>query len=160
MVYSIENRLVNELAKKWKQEEKHVVKELTIPVIHQIYYDNYLEGREFVRIDLAAYDKEKDMIIFVEAENGLFLQHPQIYLPYCNQLYVLCPKDHSSYREEQYKWSKERGIGIIERSRSGDFSISLEPVNRRIYPEVQAFVKSRLFKRVEKEMRRYVKNSR
>jgi len=138
MVYSIESRLVNELAKKWEKKEMQVVKELTIPIIHQIYYDNYLEGREYVRIDLAAYDKKKDIIIFVEAENGLFLQHPQIYLPFCNHLYVLCPKDNSSFREEQYIWSKEQGIGIIEKSDNEDFEISLEPENRKIYPGVKA----------------------
>jgi hypothetical protein len=159
MGYSIENRLVNELAKKWELEEKQVVKELTIPIIHQIYYDNYLEGRDYVRIDLAAYDKKNDIIIFVEAENGLFLQHPQIYLPFCNHLYVLCPKDNSSFRDEQFNWSKEQGIGIIEKSHNGDFDISLEPKNRKIYPGVQAFVKSRLFKRVEKEMKKNVKHS-
>ena len=159
MVYSIESRLVNELAKKWEKKEMQVVKELTIPIIHQIYYDNYLEGREYVRIDLAAYDKKKDIIIFVEAENGLFLQHPQIYLPFCNHLYVLCPKDNSSFREEQYIWSKEQGIGIIEKSDNEDFEISLEPENRKIYPGVKAFVKSRLIKRVQKEMKKIVKST-
>ena len=151
MAYSIENQLVDELAEKWKNEEKQVVKELTIPIVNQIYYDNYLEGREYIRIDLAAYDDQTDEIIFVEAENGLYLQHPQIYLPFCNQLYILCPEDNSSFRDEQIKWSKSEGIGIIERSQNEGLKVSLNPVSRSIFPSVNAFVKSRFFKRVEKE---------
>ena len=154
MAYTIENQLVDELADKWKKEEKQVVKELTIPIVNQIYYDNYLEGRDYIRIDLAAYDEETDEIIFVEAENGLYLQHPQIYLPFCNQLYVLCPEDNSSFRDDQFKWSRSEGIGIIERSKAGELVISLNPISRSIFPAVNAFVKSRFFKRVEKEKKK------
>ncbi len=154
MAYSIENQLVDELADKWKNEEKQVVKELTIPIVNQIYYDNYLEGREYIRIDLAAYDDQTDEIIFVEAENGLYLQHPQIYLPFCNKLYILCPEDKSSFRDEQIKWSKSEGIGIIERAKTGGLNVSLNPTSRNIFPAVNAFVKSRFFKRVEKERKK------
>ena len=159
MAYTIENRLVDELAFKWQNEDMQVVKELTIPIVDQIYYDNYLEGRDYIRIDLAAYDEKTDEIIFVEAENGLYMQHPQIYLPFCNQLYVLCPEDNSSFRDEQFKWSKSEGIGIIERTNSGDLITSLNPVSRNIFPAVNAYVKSRFFKRAEKENQRYVKTT-
>ena len=98
MVYITEDQLVDELAEKWMNEGKEIIKELTIPIVNQIYFDNFLENRDYVRIDLAAYDSKEDEIIFVEAENGLYLQHPQIYLPFCNRLYVLCPEDNSSYR--------------------------------------------------------------
>lgn len=151
MAYSTENQIVDLLANKWMEEKKLVVKELVVPIIDQVYYDNYLEGREQVRIDLAAYDTVNDQVIFVEAENGLYLQHPQIYLPFCNILYILCPEDLSSFREEQLSWSKERGIGIIEVNNSGTISYSLEADIRSIFPKVQAFVKSRLFKRIKKE---------
>jgi len=156
MASTVENDLVDRLAEKWLAENKYVVKELTIPIINQIYYDNYLEERDYVRIDLAAYDKETDEIIFVEAETGLYLQHPQIYLPFCNSLYILCPEDHSSFREEQIAWSETQGIGIIEKKTSGDLVISLTPKSRRIFPAVQAFVKSRLFRRIEKEKKKNV----
>ncbi|MCG3225997.1 MAG: hypothetical protein H7645_03700 [Candidatus Heimdallarchaeota archaeon] len=151
MAYITEGQIVDLLADKWKEDNKLVAKELVVPVIDQVYYDNFLEGREQVRIDLAAYDTVTDQVIFVEAENGLYLQHPQIYLPFCNILYILCPEDQSSFREEQFKWSKERGIGIIEVSKSGLLSYSLDPKIRQIFPKVQAFVKSRLFKRIKKE---------
>ncbi len=151
MAYITEGQIVDLLADKWKEDNKLVAKELVVPVIDQVYYDNFLEGREQVRIDLAAYDTVTDQVIFVEAENGLYLQHPQIYLPFCNILYILCPEDQSSFREEQFKWSKERGIGIIEVSKSGLLSYSLDPKIRQIFPKVQAFVKSRLFKRIKME---------
>ena len=151
MAYSTEKQIVDLLANKWMEEKKLVVKELVVPIIDQVYYDNYLEGREQVRIDLAAYDTVNDQVIFVEAENGLYLQHPQIYLPFCNILYILCPEDLSSFREEQLSWSKERGIGIIEVNNSGAISYSLEADIRSIFPKVQAFVKSRLFRRIKKE---------
>ena len=118
--------------------------------------DNYLEEREYVRIDLAAYDRVTDQIIFVEAETGLYLQHPQIYLPFCNSLYILCPEDQSSFRDDQMKWSDKKGIGVIEINQSGDIIYSLNPQSRRIFPAVQAFVKSRLFKRIEKERKKNV----
>ncbi|GAH69287.1 unnamed protein product, partial [marine sediment metagenome] len=51
-----ESVLVNQLAEIMSKENKIVVKELHVPIIHQIYYDDYLEGREYIRIDLAAYD--------------------------------------------------------------------------------------------------------
>ena len=57
----------------------------------------------------------------------------------------------SSFREEQLSWSKERGIGIIEVNNSGAISYSLEADIRSIFPKVQAFVKSRLFRRIKKE---------
>ncbi|NPD90251.1 MAG: hypothetical protein HGN29_16185 [Asgard group archaeon] len=151
MAYTTERQIVDLLADKWKGENKLVVKELVIPVIDQVYYDNYLEGREQVRIDLAAYDTVTNQVIFVEAENGLYLQHPQIYLPFCNVLYILCPEDQSSFREEQFKWSKEKGIGIIEVKKTGLISYSLEPLTRQIFPKVQAYIKSRLFRRIKKE---------
>jgi hypothetical protein len=151
IVLTIEQDLVETLAREWLAEGKLVTTELTIPVINQIYYDNYLEGRDYVRIDLAALDKETDEIIFVEAENGLYLQHPQIYLPFCHSLYILCPCDNSSFREEQVEWSKSQGIGIIEKNTEGELITTLESKSRRIYPAVEAFVKSRLLKKIEKE---------
>ena len=151
MVLTVEQDLVEKLAKKWTEEGKKVVVELKVPIINQIYYDNYLEGRDYVRIDLAALDQETDEIIFVEAENGLYLQHPQIYLPFCHSLYILCPEDNSSFREDQVSWSKSQGIGIIEKSVSGELIHSLKPKSRRINPAVEAFVKSRLLKKIEKE---------
>jgi len=151
MVLTIEQELVETLARKWLSEGKLVTAELTIPIINQIYYDNYLEGRDYVRIDLAALDKETGEIIFVEAENGLYLQHPQIYLPFCHSLYILCPKDDSSFREEQVNWSKSQGIGIIEKNEDGELMESLEAEFRKINPAVEAFVKSRLLKKIEKE---------
>ena len=157
MAYSTEKQIVDLLADKWMEEKKLVVKELVVPIIDQVYYDNYLEGREQVRIDLAAYDTVNDQVIFVEAENGLYLQHPQIYLPFCNILYILCPEDLSSFRKEQLSWSKERGIGIIEINNSGSISYSLEANIRPIFPKVQAFVKSRLFRRIKKESGKDVK---
>lgn len=159
MAYTKEDQLVDILADTWKNENKLVVKELVVPIIDDIFYDNYLEGREQVRIDLAAYDTITDQLIFVEAENGLYLQHPQIYLPFCNVLYILCPEDYSSFREEQVNWSKERGIGIIEVSKSGFLSYSLEPQIRQIFPKVLAFVKSRLFRRIKKESSKNAKTS-
>jgi hypothetical protein len=151
MAYSKEKRIVDILANKWAEEKMLVVKELVVPIIDQVYYDNYLEGREQIRIDLAAYDTVNDQVIFVEAENGLYLQHPQIYLPFCNVLYILCPEDNSSFRKEQISWSKERGIGIIEVNNLGSINYSLEPNIRQIFPKVQAFVKSRLFRKIKKE---------
>jgi len=47
--------------------------------------------------------------------------------------------------------SRERGIGIIEVKNSGLLNVSLDPETRQIFPNVQAFVKSRLFKRIKKE---------
>lgn len=152
---TIENDLVNRLADKWQSEGLLVAKELYIPIVNQIYYDNYLEGREYIRIDLAAYNKETDKIIFVEAENGLYLQHPQIYLPFCNLLYILCPIEMSSYREEQLEWSVEQGIGVIEQTEEG-LEETIPPNSRQIFPAVEAYVKARLFKRIEKEKKKNV----
>ncbi len=152
---TIESDLVNKLADRWQSEGLLVAKELHIPIINQIYYDNYLEGREYIRIDLAAYNKETNKIIFVEAENGLYLQHPQIYLPFCNLLYILCPNEMSSYRQEQLDWSLEQGIGVIEQT-GEDFTETISPNSRRIFPAVEAYVKARLFKRIEKEKKKNV----
>jgi hypothetical protein len=149
-----ESVLVRELAIKWTEVGLQVVKELVVPIIDNIYYDNYLEGRDSIRIDLAAYDSHNDKIIFVEAENGLYLPHPQIYLPFCNELYVLCPEDNSSFRDEQVEWSKKEGIGIIEMSEEKNISTSLGATSRKIYPAVEAYVKSRLFKKIEKERKK------
>ncbi len=153
---TIEDELVNNLATKWESEGLLVAKELHIPIVNQIYYDNYLEGRDYIRIDLAAYDKKTDNIIFVEAENGLYLQHPQIYLPFCHLLYILCPEETSSYRTDQIDWSEKQGIGVIEQSNQGELVVSIAPELRRIFPAVQAYVKSRLFKRIEKEKKKNV----
>jgi hypothetical protein len=148
---SIESQLVDSLAEKWESEGKLVAKELHIPIASDIYYDNYLEGREYIRIDLAAYDKKTDKIIFVEAENGLYLQHPQIYLPFCHKLYILCPEERSSYRGEQLEWSMKQGIGVIEQISLGALIETLAPKTRKIVPAVHDYVKSRFFKRLEKE---------
>ncbi len=151
MTLTTEQDLVDSLVTKWLSEKKFVVTELTIPIIHQINYDDYLEGRDYVRIDLAAFDQVTGEVIFVEAENGLYLQHPQIYLPFCHSLYILCPEDHSSFRDEQVGWSKSQGIGIIEKNKNGELIFSLDPNSRKINPAVEAFVKSRLLKKFEKE---------
>ena len=151
MLTITESVLVRELASKWTEVGLQVVKELVVPIIGNIYYDNYLEGRDSIRIDLAAYDPHNDKIIFVEAENGLYLPHPQIYLPFCNELYVLCPEDHSSFRDEQVEWSKNEGIGIIEMNKEGEIIKSLFAESRKIYPSVEAYVKARLFKKIKKE---------
>ncbi|MCK4896893.1 MAG: hypothetical protein KAS47_08790, partial [Candidatus Heimdallarchaeota archaeon] len=78
----------------------------------------------------------------------------QIYLPFCNELYVLCPEDNSSFRDEQVEWSKKEGIGIIEMSEEKNISTSLGATSRKIYPSVEAYVKSRLFKKIEKERKK------
>lgn len=148
-----ESVLVNQLAEIMSKENKIVVKELHVPIIHQIYYDDYLEGREYIRIDLAAYDPSTDEIIFVEAENGLWLHHPQIYLPFCNRLYVLCPFDDSSYREEQKEWSKSEGIGILERRTQERLDETLEAEFRNISPAIKAFVISHILKKNRRMMK-------
>ncbi|MBY9002034.1 MAG: hypothetical protein KGD64_14035 [Candidatus Heimdallarchaeota archaeon] len=154
MLTITESVLVRELALKWSKVGLQVVKELVVPIIDNIYYDNYLEGRDSIRIDLAAYDPHNDKIIFVEAENGLYLPHPQIYLPFCNELYVLCPEDLSSFRNEQMEWSRDEGIGIIEMTEDGEITTSLSASSRKIYPSVEAYVKARLFKKIEKERKK------
>jgi len=153
---TVETRLVDSLAEKWESEGKQVVKELYIPIVNDIYYDNYLEGRDYIRIDLAAYDKKKDKIIFVEAENGLYLQHPQIYLPFCNILYILCPEEISSYRGEQIEWSIDQGIGVIEQISFGALVETISPKTRKISPIIHEYVKERFNKRLEKEKKKNV----
>ncbi|MHA1200150.1 MAG: hypothetical protein ACTSQF_12545, partial [Candidatus Heimdallarchaeaceae archaeon] len=93
---------------------------------------------------------------FVEAENGLYLQHPQIYLPFCHKLYILCPEERSSFRGEQIDWSRDQGIGVIELIGFGDLVETIPPKSRKISPAVQTHVKSRLFKRLEKEKKKNV----
>jgi len=115
-----------------------------------------LEGRDYIRIDLAAYDKKKDKIIFVEAENGLYLQHPQIYLPFCNILYILCPEEISSYRGEQIEWSIDQGIGVIEQISFGALVETISPKTRKISPIIHEYVKERFNKRLEKEKKKNV----
>ena len=153
---SVESELVDILADKWESEGMIVAKELHIPIVNDIYYDNYLEGREYIRIDLAAYDQKKDKIIFVEAENGLYLQHPQIYLPFCHKLYILCPEERSSFRGEQIDWSRDQGIGVIEQVSFGVLVETIPPKSRKIFPAVHDYVKSRFIKRLEKEKKKNV----
>ena len=151
--FSDEKSLISLFTQKYGSKMPTLVSELVIPIIEQFYYNNYLAGRKYVRIDLAALDKKTDSIIFIEAENGLYVQHPQIFLPFCNYLYILSNYDESPYRGKQVEWCKKEGIGIIELNKNGEFVETLPTKEHQIYPNVKAYVKARIIKRLRRSGR-------
>ena len=145
-----EKQMIDKLSSLWAENYQLILTELHIPIIEDIYYDDFLEGRAYVRIDMAALDQKSDEIIFVEAENGLYTQHPLVYLPFCNRLYLLCPFDDSPYRDEQIEWCKKYGIGILEVLENGTIRETLAARSRPMFPSLNAYIKSRLIKKARK----------
>ncbi len=147
-----EEKVVEIISNTWKMENKIVTKELVIPVkgINNIY----LEGRKVVRIDLAAYNPVDDEIIFVEAENGLWLTHPMVYSALCDKLYVATPYDDTITREEQLKWANEEGIGVIEILYDGYIVESLKPRVRAISREIKNIVKTKLLEKAKRDRKK------
>ena len=92
------------------------VEELVIP--RQLHSKAFKMNskRSYRRIDLAVYDPEKKLVIFIEAENGLWMQHPVVYKELANFTYLASPleKKVREFNGEQREWAKKEGIGIIE----------------------------------------------
>lgn len=152
MSITSEKQMIQKLSSHWKEEYPIILTELFIPIIDGIHDHNYLEGRNYIRIDMAVFDQEKDEIIFVEAERGLFTQHPVIYLPFCNRLYLLCPYDDAPYREEQLNWCKKYGIGLLEIMPDGEIVETLRAVQRPMFPAINNYIKSRIIKKAQKSV--------
>ncbi|UJG43686.1 MAG: hypothetical protein K9W46_00540 [Candidatus Heimdallarchaeum endolithica] len=127
-----EQEVIKRITETWRFDNKVCVKELQIPLVGKNINYPFLENRKSIRIDLACYDIVADKIIFVEAENGLWLPHPQIYRPFCDMLYVATPYDDSYYREKQLEWAKNEGIGVIEILYDGYIIETLKPV---VFPD-------------------------
>jgi len=145
-----EEYIVNSINCAWTLEDKIVVKELVISLEGKNIKHKYLEGRKRIRIDLACYDPLTNKIIFVEAENGIWLQHPQIYLPFCDFLYVASPYDDSATREEQLDWAKKEGIGVIEVLYDGYIMETLPAIRHRIHPAIREDVLNRIITKSKK----------
>lgn len=112
----VEEELVNVLAKRYESEGCLTVKELVIPrnVHSKAYKKN--SKRSYRRIDLAVYDPKEKLVIFIEAENGLWLNHPIAYKELAHFTYLASPKEVEEriFNGEQIAWAKKEGIGIIE----------------------------------------------
>ncbi len=124
--------------------------ELYLDIPRTLHYD-YLESRQNIRIDLAVYNQLTGTIIFIEAENGLWLTHPQIYKPFCNRLYLACPADLSSYRQEQLNWATDQGIGVLEIDTDKHIHFTLEAKYNQVTADVREEVKKRCSSRLKQK---------
>lgn len=124
--------------------------ELYLDIPRTLHYD-YLERRQNIRIDLAVYNQLTGSIIFIEAENGLWLSHPQIYKPFCNRLYLACPADLSSYREEQLNWAIDQGIGVLEIDTDKHIHFTLEAKYNNVTVDIREEVRRRLSSRLKQK---------
>ncbi len=150
-----EQTMCEVLYSQWFQEGKMVTKELVIPVQDSFCFDSfYLDGRKRVRIDLAVYEEDKDLITFVEVENGLWMQHPTIYLQFCDYLYLAAPYCDFSYRSEQVEWGKNKGIGIIEFCENKRAITTQTATFNPMHPKMKELVRSLIVRKCIKEKKK------
>ena len=134
----MEDKLVKILAEKYEKKGCLTVEELVIP--RQLHSKAFKKNskRSYRRIDLAVYDPEKKLIIFIEAENGLWMQHPVAYKELANYTYLVSPVEEKKreYNGEQKTWAKKEGIGIIE------INLLTEEVKETVSPQFNELEKS------------------
>ncbi|MHA1170026.1 MAG: hypothetical protein ACTSRU_19530 [Candidatus Hodarchaeales archaeon] len=79
-----------------------------------------LAGQQVLRIDLAAISMLDGSIIFIEAETEAYLDHPMIYRPVADYVYLACPLEKLTVEQTQetvlkdlYQSAARHGIGIM-----------------------------------------------
>ena len=85
-------------------------------------------GQANVRIDLAAIHPVDASIHFYEVESQFHIQHPQLYRPFCDYCYVVCPSEQFDYlptetRDQQLQWARDAGVGVVTISKEGALHI-------------------------------------
>lgn len=84
-----------------------------------------------VRIDVAAVKDDK--ITFIEVENGLWITHPLIYRNFAHRVFLAYPAENENPTdEEQIKFAKSEGIGIIKVSAIGSITPLVKPLDYEI----------------------------
>ncbi|MFW9991194.1 MAG: hypothetical protein ACFFD4_03965 [Candidatus Odinarchaeota archaeon] len=79
-----------------------------------------IAGQELLRIDLAGVSMLDGGIIFIEAETEAFLDHPMIYKPVADYVFLACPlakleekNSDPRFLEDLYRSAAEHGVGIL-----------------------------------------------
>lgn len=99
-----------------------------------------------VRIDIAAYKKDK--ITFIEIENGLWLTHPKLYRKFSHLLFLAYPAEYKSPTDnEQILFAKRKGIGILSVTKNGSIKTILRPVEYNISVSLSSVIISLIKKR-------------
>jgi len=77
-------------------------------------------GQEVLRIDLAALSMIDGSIVFIEAEREAYIDHPAMYKPVADYVFLACPlskleRDDVSpvALEDLYNTAVEKGVGIL-----------------------------------------------
>lgn len=109
-----------------------------------------------VRIDLCLVDPNLDNLVFIEAENGLWVKHPTQYIGFANYIYLACPHIKESTSDEQLEFAKQAGVGVItvglSEERIGAVQIRELLHGNRF--EVSPYVKTVVLKMIEKRLLR------
>ncbi|MHA1912699.1 MAG: hypothetical protein ACTSYA_13510 [Candidatus Kariarchaeaceae archaeon] len=134
----MEDKLVKILVERYEKKGCLTVEELVIP--RQLHSKAFKRNskRSYRRIDLAVYDPERKLVIFIEAENGLWMQHPVAYKELANYTYLASPVEEKKreFNGEQKDWAKKEGIGIIE------IDLLTKQVNETVKPQFVDLEKS------------------
>lgn len=109
-----------------------------------------------VRIDLCLVDSNLENIVFIEAENGLWVKHPTQYIGFANFVYLACPSIIEPTFDKQLEYAKQAGIGVltvgISEKRRGTVQIKELLQGKRFH--VSSFVKSVVLKSMERRLSR------
>ena len=118
-------------------------------------------GKSKTRIDLACYHAEKDLLVYVETECDLWLEHPVSFLGFADIVYIAYPYNGlelSSTEKQQVEWAKEKGVGVIQVDMEREKMRILSPASILKMPETQR--KETIYKIKEKNERRLKKKER
>jgi hypothetical protein len=111
---------------------------LTNKIQFQTYYELQITNKHLdlaeivnqdqIRIDLAGINQLDGSIHFFEAETQLHVQHPAIYLKFCDYCYLVCPDKQFDLldtvtKQGQFEWAAEIGLGIITFTDEGNMRV-------------------------------------
>lgn len=111
-----------------------------------------LTGKQIskVRIDVAALKGE--IVTFIEIENGLWVTHPLLYTCFAHRVILAYPAEKQAPTDDdQIRFAKQEGIGIVKVSAIGSVIPVLPPVTQNIDPVVGKTVKRLLEQRFSSE---------
>ncbi len=109
-----------------------------------------------VRIDLCLVDPNLENIVFIEAENGLWVKHPTQYIGFANYIYLACPNIKESTIDNQLEFAEQAGIGVItvglSEEKRGVVQIRELLQGKRF--QVSPYVKTVVLKMIERRLSR------
>lgn len=113
-----ENRIVK-LVGDYLRENYYIIEE-ELALNSTVLDIEKLAGQKNLRIDLAAISMLDGSIIFIEAETEAYLDHPMVYRPVADYVYLACPlkklkveQTQESTLKDLYQSATRHGIGIM-----------------------------------------------